>query len=677
MALERRFQMMKKKRNSYQLHRSILILAAAAVILFGFSSEAKTVYAQSSSKLSALGLSNDQYSDTQWYIDNPGKYTKLTQLAAQDITSTQDIDMDIVEAWEAMANAGLGAREVIVAVIDTGVDYQHPELADHMWINEAEIPDDNIDNDNNGYVDDVYGWDFYNNDNTICHYIYSDLYHKNLADPNDNDNHGTHVAGVIAATMNNNLGIAGIASNINVKIMSLKINGGKNGSGDIANAVKAIKYATMMGADICNLSWGTNKINPELEAAMKESNMLFVAAAGNDGSNIDDTPLYPASLELDNLISVTFIDADGDLTGYSNFGKNSVDIAAPGNDIFSTIVGSYSNASGSSMAAPQVSAVAALLYEFGDNLYASNVKDIILGSLKEIGGLKDVTQYGGIPSAYKAVLEAGSLLQDTQAPELSFRTEYNQGDMTVFVDVVDKGGSKLRVVKWMIGEKELKDFEKGTIGTTVVSNQVDLTKGGYYTFYAADYAGNEVAQTYEVIEDTTAPKLSAMFTVAADYKTRTVTVLTSDSGSGLKRVEFMEGNRTTEDFLPADAGTVLKISDGKGKFTIKKDGTYTIFAVDNRGNMSVKKLVVKTTKSTGIKLNYKSRTMGPGDTITLRPVLTPSGSTDTITYVSSNKKVAKVSVTGKVIALKSGKAYITARTASGLTVKCLITVSKI
>lgn len=668
--------MMKKKRNSYQWHITVVVLTAVAAILFGFSSNAKTVYAKSISKLSSFGVSNDQYSDTQWYINNSGKYTKLTKLAAQEITSTPDVDMDVAEAWQAMANAGLEKKEVVIAIIDTGVDYQHPELADHMWINQGEIPGDNIDNDNNGYVDDVYGWDFYNNDSTVCHYVYSDLYQKNLADPNDNDNHGTHVAGAIAAAMNNEIGIAGIASNINIKIMSLKINGGKNGSGDMANAVKAIQYASMMGADICNLSWGSNQDYLELEATMKESGMLFVAAAGNEGANIDEAPLYPASLELDNLISVTYIDADGDLTGYSNFGKKSVDIAAPGEDIFSTIVGSYSNASGSSMAAPQVSAVAALLYAYGDNLYASNVKDIILGNLKPISGLKDVTKYGGIPSAYKAILAAGSLQQDTQAPTLAFTTQYNQGDMTVLVDAADEGGSNLRVVKWMIGEKELKDFKKGTAGTTVVNHQVDFTKAGYYTFYAADYAGNEVSQVYEVTADTAPPKLSATFTVASDYKSRTVTVKAGDSESGLKRVKYMEGTRTAEEFLPADAGTELKVTGDKGTFTIKKDGIYTIFAVDYRGNMTVKKIAVKTVKATGIKLNYKSKTLKPGDAFILRPVITPSGSTDLITYLSSNKKVAVVSPTGKVTALRTGKAYITARTASGLTVKCLITVNK-
>jgi len=653
------------------------LVMAAAVALFGFSSEAEAVYAQKSGKVSSYGFSNDQYSDTQWYIDNPGRYTKLAQLSVQEKEATQDIDMDVAEAWEEMAKAGLeeSGREVIVAIIDTGVDYQHPELADHMWVNEGEIPGDNIDNDNNGYVDDIYGWDFYNNDNTVCHYVYSDLYRKNLADPNDNDNHGTHVAGVIAAAMNNNIGIAGIASNINVKIMVLKINGGKDGTGDVADAVKAIKYATLMGADICNISWGTNQVYPELEAAIKESDMLFVAAAGNSGTDIDSTPLYPASLELDNLISATFIDADGDLTGYSNFGRYSVDIAAPGQDVFSTIVGNYGTASGSSMAAPQVSAVAALVYSFNDHLYASEVKELIINNLKEIKGLKEVTQYGGIPSAYKAVVKAGSLLQDTQPPTLSFKTGYNAGEITVSLEAADEGSSKLRVIKWMIGEKELKDFGRGTAGTTVVNNRVDFAKAGVYTFYAADYAGNETAQVYGVAEDTTKPKLSARFTVAADYKSRTVTVTASDSQSGLKRVEFMEGTRTIEDFLPADAATVLGISGGTGKFTVKKDGVYTIFSVDNRGNMALKKVVVKTVKATGIKLNYKSRTLGSGDTFILRPAVTPAGSTDVITYVSSNKKVATVSPGGKITALRTGKAYITARTSSGLTVKCLITVN--
>jgi subtilisin family serine protease len=115
--------------------------------------------------------------------------------------------------------------------------------------------------------------------------------------------------------------------------MALKINGGAKGTGSLSSAIEAIKYATMMGADICNLSWGTPKLVDTLKQVMKESNMLFVAAAGNTGDNNDAKPIYPADLELDNLISVTFVNADGQLTDQSNYGPNSVDLAAPGEDI--------------------------------------------------------------------------------------------------------------------------------------------------------------------------------------------------------------------------------------------------------------------------------------------------------------------------------------------------------
>jgi subtilisin family serine protease len=128
--------------------------------------------------------------------------------------------------------------------------------------------------------------------------------------------------------------------------MSLKINGGPKGTGNLASAVEAVKYATRMGADICNLSWGTSSYTASLEQVMKESDMLFIAAAGNTGDDNNNAPVYPASLKLDNLISVTFVDSAGELTGLSNYGSNTVDLAAPGEDILSTIVGNYSSMSG-------------------------------------------------------------------------------------------------------------------------------------------------------------------------------------------------------------------------------------------------------------------------------------------------------------------------------------------
>jgi len=626
---------------------------------------------------SNIGFSNDPFSDTQWYINNPGNYMNFSNVMKKEISSTKNVDMDVLDAWKTVRDKGTANREVVVAVIDTGVDYNHPDLINHIWYNKGEIPFDKIDNDKNGYVDDYYGWDFYNNDNTVCHYS-TDRYMNKIADPEDNDNHGTHVAGIIAATANNNIGIAGVASNINVKIMIIKINGGKNGDGDISSAVKAIKYATMMGADICNMSWGTSKYSPEIEEAMKESDMLFIAAAGNKSRNRDNdkSPVYPASYDLGNLISVTFIDPDGDLTSESPYGETSVDLAAPGMDIYSTIVGAYGTMSGSSMAAPQVTAIAAMIYASHDHVYAANVKEIICNNIKRLQGLKNKMIYGGIPSAYKSVLAEDNLLQDAQAPVMSFETLFDKGDMLVPVHAEDTGLSELRVVKWIFGEKTLADFGRGVNGTTIVDNQAILSKAGVYTFYASDYAGNETIMTYKVEEDIKVPNLDTTFAVSNDYKSRTVTIKASDEQSGLKRIKYMPGIKKAEEFLPANMGTQISLKDGKGSFKVKKDGVYTIFATDNRGNMVVKQIVIKTLKATYFKLIYADRTLYVGDQLVMRAFIKPIRSTDKITYESTDDRIVTVSSTGKITAISPGKAYIKATTASGLKSKCMITVEQ-
>lgn len=631
---------------------------------------------QANNDITSLGFSNDTYADTQWAINNPGHYIYLSKAGSREKKAIEDVDMDVVEAWEQFGREEHEKREVIVAIIDTGVDYSHPDLAEHMWINEDEIPGDNIDNDGNGYIDDIYGWDFYNEDASICHYKFSTEYNAELADPEDNDDHGTHIAGIIGAVANNGIGIAGVASNIDIKIMSLKINGGEKGTGSVAGAIEAIKYATMMGADICNLSWGTDQYADALELIMKESDMLFVAAAGNSGTDNNNTPVYPASLKLDNLISVTFIDPAGELASQSNYGNSSVDLAAPGEDIFSTVVGSYGSMSGSSMAAPQVSAVAAMLYAYGEYIYPKNVKEIILNNIKTYPDLEGNLIYPGIPSAYLAVLASGSLVEDTEPPKMTFETIFNKSSMQIPIYTKDQGGSDIRVIRYIIGEKTLDEFCRGTEGTAVTDQMIEVSKGGNYTFYAADYAGNETIATYEVVEDTKAPKLTISYTVADNYKSRTVSVRVSDSQSGIRRVKYMAGVQAAADFLPANAGTELILKDGKVTFKATKDGIYTIFASDNRGNNIVKQIEVKTVKVTEIKFTRAKVTLYKGDQFTLTTFVKPAGTTDQIIYSSSDKAVATVSNKGKITALKEGKAYITARTSSGKTAVCEVTVIK-
>ncbi len=659
------------KRGKLLLH---LIILAVAAVLSG--SDCKANEQEEHAAISSFAFSNDTYADTQWNIDNPGYYTYLSDLGRLNKQAVEGVDMDVPEAWASLKEAPEEKREVIVAIIDTGVDYKHPELIDHMWKNPGEIPDDNIDNDNNGYVDDVYGWDFYNNDASVCHYQYSEKLGKELALPEDNDDHGTHVAGIIAASADNGIGIAGVASNVDVKIMSLKINGGPKGTGSLDSAVKAIQYATMMGADICNLSWGTSQYSLTLKQAIEESDMLFVAAAGNSGDDNNTMPIYPASLDLSNLISVTFIDPAGELTKLSNYGSSTVDLAAPGEDIFSTVVGAYAPMSGSSMAAPQVTAVAAMIYAGKEHIYASDVKKLIMAHTKNLPKLEGYLKNSGIPNANQAILASGDLLQDDQAPEISLQTIYDQGDMQIPVSAADVGTSGVRVVKWNVGEKTLQDFARGMKGKDIEDNRITVTKAGKYTFYAADYAGNETVQVYEVLDDTTAPEITPSYTVSADYKTRTVTVKVSDTQSQVKRLEYMEGAREPEEFLPATSGVMIEVIDGKAQFTLKKDGTYTIFAMDHRGNMAVKKIQIKAVKATALKLSATAKTLKAGEQYTLRALVTPTASTDQITYKSSNKSVATVSSTGKIKALKSGKTTITVHTASGLTATCVITVKQ-
>lgn len=629
---------------------------------------------QANGKVEAMQVTNDTYAANQWAIHNPGSYLLFSSNGNKEIFAKKDIDMDVAEAWRYLAAEKIGRRQVVVAIIDTGVDYTHPDLTKNIWINENEIAGDGIDNDNNGFVDDIYGWDFYNDDDSVCHYKYDSKSKSNLALPEDNDDHGTHIAGIIGAVADNGIGIAGIASKIDIKLMVLKINGGRDGTGSISDAILAIKYATMMGADICNISWGTDQNSPALKEVIKESDMLFVAAAGNQGLNNDHKPVYPASYKLDNLISVTFINAFGRLTRLSNYGKKSVDIAAPGSDILSTAVGSYKTLSGSSMAVPQVSAVAALLYSYNENIYPQRVKELLLKTIKPVSELKGSIRYPGIVSAYKALLSIRDLRKDKSVPTIKLSTLYDKGNLIIDVKAKDEGGAGVRVIRWLTGKRDIKDFSRGTKGQAVKNNQVKVSKAGVYSFYISDYAGNEFVRHYKVTDDKTSPIISAGFTVSGDYKTRTINIRVRDSQSGIKRVKYLSGKRQIEDFMPAASGKEIKLNNERGFFNVKKDGFYTIYAIDHRGNQRIKIIEVKTIKSEDVKFTRSEKTMTIGDTYILRAFVKPATTTDLITYNSSHKDIVSVDNKGKLKALKEGEAIITARTSNGFTAVCKIVV---
>lgn len=217
------------------------------------------------------------------------------------------------DAWEFTT----GSDEVIIAVIDTGVYWSHPDLADNIWINPNEILD-GTDTDGNGFVDDIWGWDFYQGDNN----------------PMDEHGHGTHVAGTIAAVGNNDAGITGVMWN--AKIMPLRFLG-RDGSGTTDHAIAAIGYANNNGAHIINNSWGGGDYSQALKDAICASSAVVVCAAGNQGDNNDNTPAYPASYNCPNIISVAATNRDDNLAWFSNYGATSVDVAAPGIDIYSSV----------------------------------------------------------------------------------------------------------------------------------------------------------------------------------------------------------------------------------------------------------------------------------------------------------------------------------------------------
>lgn len=608
-------------------------------------------------------INDAEYFSAQWSLHNTGNYIYYIQNIPIHRTAETDIDINLPEAYELLASRQ-PTRPVTVAIIDTGVDVSHPALTDHIWYNENEIPNNGIDDDANGYIDDIYGWDFYHNDNTVCHYELSAL-GRLSADPLDNDNHGTHCAGIIASSQ----GIYGVASGIDIRILPLKIHGGEKKSGSVADAVKAIKYAESAGADICNMSWGTSVYSEALETVMRDSHMLFIVAAGNSGSNNNSLPLYPASYMLDNMISVAYVTQSGTLASDSNYGVSTVDIAAPGQDIYSTTVGGeYHYMSGTSMAAPVVSGVCALLYAYGEAPYPQNIKEIVLQTLKPLSSLTGYVRYAGIPDAAQVVAALDSLANDTIAPTLRAKTQYDENELLVTLRTEDLGGSGIRTVRYAVGDLDVSYFAKGTVGQSITDSAVSFNKAGTYTFYISDYAGNENTLVYSIPDDTTPPVLSASYTENPDG-TYTVSVSAEDTASGIKRLRYVKGTPPIGFFLAG--GQNLQTTE-VSSFIAEPDSIYTIYAADYRGNTTVYILETKQVSAKQLFLNTLERTLQTGEQFRLVPLLLPFASTDYISYEVSDETLLYAAPDGTLNALAPGTVTVTALTSGGLSKECII-----
>ncbi|MCB9845065.1 MAG: S8 family serine peptidase [Phycisphaeraceae bacterium] len=353
-------------------------------------------------------IPNDASFGSVWGLHNTGQ-----RIAGR--SGIPDADIDAPEAWDFFT----GDPEFRIAIIDGGAALAHPDLRDNIWVNPGEIPGNGIDDDHNGYVDDVNGWDFVDDDNT----------------PSDLSGHGTHVAGIVGARGNNGIGVTGV--NWRCSLVPLRLTGA--GGGFVSDAIAALDYCRMMDIRVSNNSWGgigfSQALYDAIEAA-QASNHIFVAAAGNDSRSIDTIPYYPASFGLDNVICVAATNNRDALASFSNFGAGTVHLAAPGEDVLSTRPMGYGYLSGTSMSAPIVTGVVAMTCASHPKWGYRRVIDRVLASVRPVESLSDLTITGGIVNLADAVGHPPARPRNIQVAHV--------GDGRVLITWLDKSDNENR-----------------------------------------------------------------------------------------------------------------------------------------------------------------------------------------------------------------------------------------
>lgn len=355
----------------------------------------RVAYAEPNYYAQPTAMPNDPAFAVQWGLNNTGQVVGR-------VAGKPGADISAPKAWD----QGTGHSNIVIAVIDTGVDIFHPDIRPNLWINNGELAGfesleawqpNGVDDDGNGYVDDVVGWDFF----------------FNVNNPNDEvSGHGTHVAGIAAARGNNGLGVTGVSWE--ARIMPLATQDYASRDLPVSAIASALLYAEANGAHVINLSLGLYQDSQTLRNAINSiTRAVIVCAAGNDGSDNDARPHYPSNYPNDNLIAVTATDQADQRAPYSNIGLTSVDVAAPGDNIYSTfsrfVAGEgYAFASGTSMAAPMVSGLAVLLRAANGSLSPVQVVNIIKGSVDPLPELAHLTATGGRINAARAMENASA-----------------------------------------------------------------------------------------------------------------------------------------------------------------------------------------------------------------------------------------------------------------------------
>jgi subtilisin family serine protease len=467
------------------------------------------------------------------------------------------------QAWD----IDKGSSSVIVAVIDTGVEYNHPDLAGNVWRNTAEVIGNGIDDDNNNYIDDYWGFDF----SSATYNSATGKWSQDSDGPMDNDGHGTHVSGIISAVTNNNLGVAGLSWHS--KIMAVKFIDGEYGT--TANAIRSIKYAIDNGAKILNCSWGgegRDMLLVETLEYAKSSGAIIIGAAGNNSANLDNNPFYPASES--SVMAVSATDQNDQLASFSNYGSV-IEVSAPGVNIASTMLGTYFYSSGTSMAAPYVSALAALLWSKNPTWTNEQIKNAIKASVDDLGSTGRDNYFGhGRINAFKALSLTDPFLVDVDSSSVNFSTNQVVAGESIDLDITlrDLFGQLISGYQVVVSSSVSSDVV-GSIPVTsqqgFTSASIGFTVSGKRIITVRDQLSNIVLSSREV---TVLPSdLNAIQVVTSKDKIMPIslnytllTVIAVDLyGNKISGVNvFLQSSRGDQDEINPVSG----LTDANGRF---------------------------------------------------------------------------------------------------------------
>ncbi len=500
--------------------------------------------------LRPLGVPNDGYFGYQWGLKNTG----------QD-GGTAGIDIGAPAGWDVATRRD----RVVVAVVDTGVKTTHPDLTGRIWTNAGEVAGNGVDDDNNGYVDDVNGWDFRNDDASV---------YDGAAD----GDHGTHVAGIVAAAQGNSVGIAGVAPN--AVVMPLKFMesgvGGYN-----SDAADAIKYAVNNGATVINGSFGGDTPDTVLCDAVAwaaSKGVTFVAAAGNDGRDIGVTGTWPAACTEPSLLTVGAVTNTGGLASFSNYSASLVDLAAPGDKIASTIPSGYGNMQGTSMAAPMVSGIAAVVRGEARATTPTTVRSLLMDTAMPLASLKGTTVSGGMASLARALNAPATTTDPAPAPAAAdttppaaFALTSPSAGAVITTPTVAFAWQPSQDAGGLAGYRITVDGVQ--VGETSATTATGFGGDGSHTWYvtAVDAAGNTMASaTHSFRVDTLPPSAPAVRSSRLAGKSLTVTwAPASDAGTGVATYAVLV-NGAVRATVPAGATrATVPLRPGRNRLVVR------------------------------------------------------------------------------------------------------------